>query len=443
MSTALLRCTLAVLLVLAALPGSSAEEPRPPGHLFDVGGYRLHLHDTGKGRPAVVLLSGMGDGSWVWSLVQPEVARFSRVCAYDRAGEGWSDLGPVPRTLRQESHELRLVLRKAGVPPPYVLVGASYGGLIARRFASDYPGEVGGIVLVDSTHEDTVLQHGHMVDGKFQARLVRIREAGSGRRVPGVQTLQSSPPKPPTEQDRRAFEQFMKEVGPPKIEPPHDRMPRWAQEAQLWFRAHAKLSGRSESYMSEEFAELYEARKKQPHPLGSMPLISLRAGQMEAFTPEVPLLEAFKMTPEQWRREAQERAADLARLSTNSRWYVAKDAGHQIHLYDPKLVAFAIRQVVDAVRTQTPLQRIRRSQEERPALSRPGSRCTSRSTGRTSPAPAGWYCSSAPPRPDRGRTCRHPARWSDGRPGVIARPRLASGAVECEWPSRRAAPPRS
>src|SRR4051812_7327905 len=88
MPTALPRRTLAAaLLVLAALPGASAEkEPRPPGRLVDLGGYRLHLDVAGKGGPAVVLLTGSGDGSWVWSLVQPEVARFTRVCSYDRAG---------------------------------------------------------------------------------------------------------------------------------------------------------------------------------------------------------------------------------------------------------------------------------------------------------------------------------------------------------------------
>jgi pimeloyl-ACP methyl ester carboxylesterase len=356
MLTPLLRTLLTALILLAAVAGRCEEtEPRPPGRLIDLGGYRLHLHAEGKGSPAVVLLTGMGDGSWVWSLVQSRVARFARVCSYDRAGEGWSDLGPVPRTLRQESHELHLLLHKAGIRPPYVLVGASYGGLIARRFASDHPGEVGGIVLVDSTHEDTILQLGQMVNGKFQARLVRIREAGSGRRVPDPQTMRSSPPKPATEQDRKEFEGFMKQVGPPKIEPPYDRLPAWAQRAQLWFRAHPKLSGSSDDYMSDEFAELYAARRTQPQPLGSLPLISLRAGKGEGFTPDAPLLEGFKMTPEEWRRQAQERAADLARLSTNSRAYVAKDSDHEIHLYDPDLVAFAIRRVVDAARTRAPL----------------------------------------------------------------------------------------
>lgn len=352
------RTLLAVLILLAAVAARCEEtEPRPPGRLIDLGGYRLHLHAEGKGSPTVVLLTGMGDGSWVWSLVQPRVARFARVCSYDRAGDGWSDLGPVPRTLRQESSELHLLLRKAGLRPPYVLVGASYGGLIARRFATDHAGDVAGIVLVDSTHEDTILQLGQMVDGKFQARLVRIRESASGRRVPEPQTMKSSPPKPATEQDRKGFEEFMKQVGPPKIEPPFDRLPPWAQRAQLWFRAHPRLSGPSDSYMSEEFAELYEARKTQPHPLGSLPLISLRAGKMESFTPDLPLLEAFKMTPDEWRRQAQERAADQARLSTDSRWYVAKDSDHEIHLYDPDLVVFAIRRIVDAARTRTPLSR--------------------------------------------------------------------------------------
>ncbi|MES4792518.1 MAG: alpha/beta hydrolase, partial [Chloroflexota bacterium] len=109
--------------------------PRPPGRLVDLGGYRLHILTTGRGSPTVVLLNGMGDFSFVWSLVQPRVARFARVCSYDRAGDAWSDLGPTPRTMRQEVYELHLLLRNARLHPPYVMAGASYGGLLARLYA--------------------------------------------------------------------------------------------------------------------------------------------------------------------------------------------------------------------------------------------------------------------------------------------------------------------
>src|SRR5436305_15119662 len=131
------------LLLLAALHPASAwaqTEPGqppfpPPGTLVDVGGWRLHLNCTGEVRaaqPTVILEAGSGDFSVEWSLVQPGVAEFARVCSYDRAGDGWSDLGPHPRTFRQIVYELHTLLDKAGVKPPLVLVGHSYGGGLVR-----------------------------------------------------------------------------------------------------------------------------------------------------------------------------------------------------------------------------------------------------------------------------------------------------------------------
>src|SRR2546421_7551343 len=89
----------------------------PPGQLIDLGGWRIHLNCQGKAspsQPTAILEAGAGDFSVDWSLVQPLVARFARVCSYDRAGSGWSDLGPRPRTMRQQAWELHTLLDKAG-----------------------------------------------------------------------------------------------------------------------------------------------------------------------------------------------------------------------------------------------------------------------------------------------------------------------------------------
>ena len=123
----------------------------PPGSLVDVGGWRLHINCTGKARasqPTVVLEAGIGDFSVEWSLVQPGVAKFARVCSYDCAGDGWSELGPHPRTMHQIVFELHILLEKAGVRPPYVLVGHSYGGPLVRLYAATYPADVAGMVLI-------------------------------------------------------------------------------------------------------------------------------------------------------------------------------------------------------------------------------------------------------------------------------------------------------
>jgi len=124
------------------------------GRLVDVGGYRLMLNCTGFGRPTVILEAGFGDVSVEWSAVQAQIAKFSRVCSYDRAGYGGSDPGPMPRTSLQIARELHTLLRNAGEMPPYVLVGASFGGYNVRVLNGLYPDDVAGIVLADATQED-------------------------------------------------------------------------------------------------------------------------------------------------------------------------------------------------------------------------------------------------------------------------------------------------
>jgi pimeloyl-ACP methyl ester carboxylesterase len=126
----------------------------PPGQLVDIGGYRLHLYCTGEGSPTVILESGGGNPWLSWYKVQPQVAQFTRVCSYDRAGLGWSDPSPQPRTTKVIAEELHTLLHNAGIAGPFVLVGHSLGGMDARMFAAQYPSEVVGMVLVDSSHPD-------------------------------------------------------------------------------------------------------------------------------------------------------------------------------------------------------------------------------------------------------------------------------------------------
>jgi pimeloyl-ACP methyl ester carboxylesterase len=156
-----LPATLGVAVQVLALLSSTAVSAQtdlppplaPPGQLIDVGGWRLHLNCTGSAsssQPTVILEAGKGDFSVEWALVQPGVSKFARVCSYDRAGDGWSEMGPYPRTMRQIVHELHALLEKAGVKPPFVLVGHSYGGWLVRLYASTYPSEVAGMVLVDA-----------------------------------------------------------------------------------------------------------------------------------------------------------------------------------------------------------------------------------------------------------------------------------------------------
>lgn len=132
---------------------SDASALPPPGRLVDVGGFRLHIHCVGTGSPTVILDAGLGGTSLDWSLVQPELGATTRVCAYDRAGMGWSDPSPHARTPEQLADELHQLLTKAKIGGPYVLVAHSLSGKSARLFALYHRPQVAGMVLVDARSE--------------------------------------------------------------------------------------------------------------------------------------------------------------------------------------------------------------------------------------------------------------------------------------------------
>src|SRR5579864_863649 len=125
-----------------------------PGQLIDAGGFRLNLYCMGSGSPTVVFDSGWGDWAPAWSKVQPEIAKWTRACSYDRAGAGFSDPGPMPRTSVRIAGELRTALHNAGIDGPYILVGSAFGGDNVRTFADLYMGEVAGLVLIDADPTD-------------------------------------------------------------------------------------------------------------------------------------------------------------------------------------------------------------------------------------------------------------------------------------------------
>ena len=181
-----------------AAEAADARTYPPPGQLVDVGGYRLHIYCMGTGSPTVVIEAGLGDWSTMWGSVQAEAAKTTQVCAYDRAGSGWSDSGPLPRDAGQFAKELHTLLQKADLPGPFVLVGHSLGGLPVRVFAGEYPAEVAGVVLIDSMfpgqggHSSTEANYSGKQSnpcffadsdiGAFRRRACAGKTAGRGRR---------------------------------------------------------------------------------------------------------------------------------------------------------------------------------------------------------------------------------------------------------------------
>jgi len=150
------RYTLFTLLILPFCFSrfSHAVDDGYPGTLVDIGTHRLHIYCTGNKSPSVIIDSGLGGFSLEWWQIQKTLAGQIRICSYDRAGYGWSDPGPMPRTTKQIAKELRLLLRNAHIPGPYILVGHSFGGFNIRYFASQNPDLVAGMILIDSSHPE-------------------------------------------------------------------------------------------------------------------------------------------------------------------------------------------------------------------------------------------------------------------------------------------------
>jgi pimeloyl-ACP methyl ester carboxylesterase len=146
------------ILALVALGGAfetvmeAATSNNPPsgGRTYLVAGHSLYLRCTGSGSPAVILFNGLGERTPSWAWVQGDVARQTRVCVFDRAGQGWSGKAPGRQDAHQLSADVRGLLAAADVPGPYVLAGHSVGGTYALAYAMDYPKDVAGVALIDS-----------------------------------------------------------------------------------------------------------------------------------------------------------------------------------------------------------------------------------------------------------------------------------------------------
>ncbi len=127
----------------------------PPGRLVSIDECRLHISQQGTGSPTIILESGIAASSLSWSHVQPQIAKFTTVVSYDRAGLGWSEDCGTPRTVGTLCGQLENLLAKAGILPPFILVGHSFGGLVARAFAHRNPGQTAGLLLVDPVSVET------------------------------------------------------------------------------------------------------------------------------------------------------------------------------------------------------------------------------------------------------------------------------------------------
>jgi pimeloyl-ACP methyl ester carboxylesterase len=305
----------AVMAGLASAAYQAVSEARdrrrypPPGRLVDIGGRRLHLVSMGEGEPAVVIIPALADNVLQWVPILEGVAAETQAVAYDRAGVGWSE--PPPRWKRTPdlmAADLHALLRAASIPPPYVLVGHSIGGVIARRFYAQKPGLTAGILLIDSSHENQAKRFdaAHWRKGTFaHARVIAARQA----RVLGARRLAVRLGLAP---DLKA------DLGsgvPPEYED--------AERAIM-------LSTRQRRTMVREMLMMVRLRDAPPH-LHTVPLTVLTALKKH----DPALLAAWLQMQD-----------ELAALSSDSVHVMARDAGHYVHLDDPDIVIQAIRDLV-------------------------------------------------------------------------------------------------
>ncbi len=320
-----------------------ARDPKrlPPriGQAVDIGGRTINLFCSGAGSPTVVFESGGRGLGYEWVQVQPEVAKFTRACWYDRPGTGWSDPPDVPRTSATVTHDLHEALHRAGVMPPYMLVGASIGGEYARVFTAKYPNEVAGLVFADSSHPD-------------QNEPLPMK--GPLYRVPAWLREVMCVGMPFAE--RVGFVRFML---PSRVPVPHRFTPeQQAVYASLVRRPESAYVAGAQGCKASDGGRIYrdtgtgnpeiDDAARASGDLGDRPLIVLVGGREDAppRNEEERQIAAFRLV---WINELQ---ASLAKLSTRGKEVVVPHAGHMIGEEQPEAVVGAVREVVEEVRSK-------------------------------------------------------------------------------------------
>jgi pimeloyl-ACP methyl ester carboxylesterase len=288
--------------------------------MVDVGGYSLHINCVGQGSPTVLLDAGSGAFSAHWVRVQQEVSDTTRVCAYDRAGMGWSEMGPDPRDAKQITSELHTLLSKAGIEGPYVLVGHSFGGMYMQTYAARYPDEVAGVALVDSSTEPDQFSQRSEARDSYEPQKQTLTVVPQLVQL-GVSLLA-----------RLGVVRVLSKLDPASPELPPQ------QRAQI--DALSPSTRQVSTTAGELFAPTQTRRLGSQGSLGNKPLAVVTAGKSEP----------------SW-LELQD---ELATLSSNSIHRVVKGATHTSLEYDrsdAQATSAAIVEVVAAVRNDRPLAR--------------------------------------------------------------------------------------
>ncbi|MBC3872661.1 alpha/beta hydrolase [Undibacterium flavidum] len=301
-----------------------------PQQMVDIGGRRLNLYCSGSGKTTVVFDAPGGEAGWNWIQVQPAVAKQTRACVYDRAGMGFSDPSPRPPTSGNAVEDLHKLLAAAGIAPPYLLVGASFGTANAQLFAYRYPTEVAGLVLVEAEHEDSLARLNKASQGKFaqiQAMFSAIEKACLAESEKGFV--------PGSELQRTCF-------GETDDAPVSDgRGLGAARMVQNMSPAYWRLRQAESEVWASGNPELRAARAS----FGALPIIALVRGLSPFAQPGKPQSALNKAV------EAENLAMqkEIAALSQRGTVRIVPDSGHIIHATHPQAVIKAIADVMTQI----------------------------------------------------------------------------------------------
>lgn len=302
-----------------------------PGRFVDIGGRSLHYQVMGEGSPTVILEAGLAGMGLFFGAVQPRLAEFTRVVAYDRPGLGWSDPAPAPMNGERVVTDLHAMLTKANIPGPYVMVGHSWGGPYIRLFTHHYPAEVAGLVFVDSSHEDQFLRFPKQMgnQAKSTAQVFRLLPWAARlgiMRVVGAIT-----------QWRGVWDVF----------PTEARSGIKTLFNSPWHWQGAYVEARD----SEQTAAQVRAIGRQGHPLGDRPVVVVTAGATFQSRFAVPP----GVSPTEASRIWLELQTELSQLSSNARHIILNDADHvSIVFKHADAMIAAVRDVVEAARENNP-----------------------------------------------------------------------------------------
>ena len=302
----------------------------PPGERIDIGGCKLHLRRMGRGSPAVILESGLSASCINWTRVQQDLASITTVVSYDRAGLGWSDPARSPRTSARIAAELHALLGYAGVEPPFVIVGHSFGGLVARSCYRRFPDEIGGLVFVDTTFPHEWLQMSRERRRMLRGGALFARIGGVLARLGAVRfllnRLTGGAPAAP-----RAVLEFFGSTATAVITRIVGEVQKMPVEMRPAIQAHWSHP--------KSFASLASH-------LANLPVSAADAAAVTAL-PDLPVTVvcAGGLRPDLQRQHER-----LATFSPSGRFVRANTTGHWIQLDDPGLVVRVIREVVEEVR---------------------------------------------------------------------------------------------